>query len=57
MSHSLHDIAKQVQEAFIEAARDGFRGASISGLCAEGAMEPAGSAIQRLELEKIISIK
>lgn len=57
MSHTPQDIAKIVQEACIEAARDGFRDASMSGLCAEGAMEAAVSAIQRLELDEIISKK
>lgn len=48
------DIAKIVREACIRAAREGFKDASMSGLCADGAMEAAVSAIQSLDLEKII---
>ena len=48
------ELAEFVRKACIEAARDGFRGASMSGLCTEGAMEAAISAIQQLNLEKII---
>lgn len=48
------EMAESVRKACIEAARDGFRDASMSGLCAEGAMEAAVSAIQSLNLEKLI---
>jgi cytosine/adenosine deaminase-related metal-dependent hydrolase len=48
------EIAERVQQACIEAARSGFTDASISGLCTEGAMEAAISAIQMLDLEKIL---
>jgi hypothetical protein len=47
-------LAELVQQACIEAARDGFQDALMSGLCAEGAMESAISAIEKLDLEKII---
>lgn len=47
-------IAKKVKEACVQAAKEGFKDASMSGLCAEGAMEAAVSAIQRLDLQKII---
>jgi len=47
-------IAKKVKEACIEAAREGFKDASMSGLCHDGAIEAAISAIQRLDPEKII---
>ncbi len=47
-------IAEIVQKACIEAARSGFTDASISGLCTEGAMEAAISAIQMLDLEKLL---
>lgn len=49
-----YQLAKNVKEACIQAAKEGFRDASMSGLCNEGAMEAAVSAIQRLELNKII---
>lgn len=47
-------LAEKVKEACVQAAREGFQDASISGLCAEGAMEAAISAIQNLKLEKLI---
>lgn len=50
-------IAQKVKEACIQAAREGFRDASMSGLCAEGAMEAAISAIQKLKIEDLIKTK
>lgn len=49
-----HLPAEQVRKACAEAAQAGFMDASISGLCTEGAMEAAISAIQKLDVEKII---
>lgn len=48
------ELAEFVRKACIEAAREGFKDASMSGLCTEGAMEAAISAMQNLELEKLI---
>lgn len=45
-------IADRIKQACIQAAREGFRDASFSGLCSEGAMEAAVSAIQSLDLDK-----
>lgn len=50
-------IAVKVKDACIKAAKEGFQDASISGLCADGAMEAAVSAIQRLDVELIIKNK
>lgn len=47
-------LAEKIKKACGEAAKEGFRDASMSGLCAEGAMEAAVSAIQRLDLKRII---
>jgi len=47
-------LAVEVRNACIEAAREGFMDASMSGLCTEGAMEAAISAIQKLDIEKIV---
>lgn len=47
-------VAELIREKCIEAAREGFRDASMSGLCAEGAVEAAISAMQILNLEKIL---
>lgn len=48
-------IAHTVRDACVEAAQEGFRDASMSGLCAEGAAEAAVSSIQRLNIEKLIA--
>lgn len=47
-------IAQIVREACIDAAREGFTDASIQGLCQEGAMEAAMSAIERLDLSNLL---
>jgi hypothetical protein len=49
--------AQIVRDACIRAAEKGFRDASMSGLCSEGAIEAAVSAIQLLDIEKIIAEK
>lgn len=49
-----HQTAKKVKEACIQAAKEGFQDASMSGLCTEGAIEAAVSAIQKLDLKKIM---
>lgn len=48
------EIAESIRQACIDAAKDGFRDASMSGLCAEGAVEAAVSAMQSLDLEQLI---
>ena len=50
-------IAQKVKAACIEAAKDGFRDASMSGICADGAIEAAVGAIQKLDLEEILNQK
>ena len=47
------ELAEQVREECIKAARQGFRDASMSGLCSEGAMEAAISAMQKINVRKI----
>ncbi len=47
-------LAIYIQEASISAAREGFRDASMSGLCLEGAQEAAVSAIQKLDIDHLI---
>lgn len=46
-------LAESVRAECIRAAREGFQDASISGLCREGAIEAAISAMQSLNLEKL----
>ncbi len=48
------EMAETIRKACIEAARDGFREASMSGLCAEGAIEAAVGAMQSLDLGQLI---
>ncbi|MBD3615055.1 MAG: acetyltransferase [Gracilimonas sp.] len=48
------EYAENIRGACIKAAQEGFMDASISGLCAEGAMEAAISAMQSLNLKKIL---
>lgn len=47
-------VAKKVKQACINAAQEGFKDASMRGLCREGAEEAAISAIQRLKLNDIL---
>ncbi len=47
-------LAEDIRTNCIEAAKDGFNDASMSGLCLEGAMEAAISAIQKLNLKELI---
>ena len=48
-------LAEIIREACLQSAREGFQDASLSGLCSDGAIEAAISAIQKLNLEKIIN--
>lgn len=50
---SRRQLAELVRQACIQAAREGFTEASMSGLCTEGAMEAAVGAIQSLDLDKL----
>lgn len=48
-------LAEEVRQACLNAAKEGFRDASMSGLCSEGAIEAAVGSIQKIDLSKIIS--
>ena len=48
-------IARVVKEACIRAAVEGFENAAMDGLCHEGAVEAAVSAISRLDLEALLA--
>ena len=48
-------MAQKIRKKCIQAAREGFRDASISGLCAEGAMEAAISGMQKIDLTKMLN--
>lgn len=55
--HKSNTEAEIIRDACISAAREGFMDASISGLCNEGAVEAAISAIQNLDLTKVLASK
>ena len=48
-------MAEAVREACLNAARQAYENAGISGLCEEGRWECAVDAIRSLDLETIIS--
>lgn len=47
-------LACAIRAACVDAARQGYADASISGLCAEGAQEAALSAIESLDLAAVL---
>ncbi len=49
------ELAEKVRQACVKAAKAGFEQARLDGLCAEGAVETAVSAIQNLNLEKLLT--
>jgi ATP-dependent Zn protease len=54
MNKKEKELAERIRSECIEAAKEGFRDASMSGLCNEGAIEAAVSAIQKLDVEEIL---
>lgn len=48
-------LAEQIKTACLSAAREGFEDAQLSGLCAEGCIEAAISAIQMVDLEALLA--
>ena len=47
-------LARTVRAACVQAAKEGYERASMSGLCAEGALEAAISAIEMLDLSAVL---
>jgi hypothetical protein len=47
-------LAEAVKLACIRAAQLGYEQASISGLCAEGALEAAIGAVRMVDVEEIV---
>ena len=47
-------LARRVRDACIQAAKDGYERAAISGLCEEGALEAALSAIHMMDLDAVV---
>ncbi|MBK8906232.1 MAG: acetyltransferase [Anaerolineaceae bacterium] len=52
---SKRELAEKVLQACVQAAKAGFEQARMDGLCEEGAVETAVSAMQNLNLEKLIT--
>lgn len=51
---SKRELAEKVRQACVQAAKAGFEQARIDGLCEEGAVETAVSAIQNLNLNELL---
>ncbi len=49
------DLAQRVREACVTAAIDGYENAAMAGLCGEGALEAAISAIRRLDIAVVLA--
>jgi len=50
-------MAQVVRDACIAAAKEGYERAAISGLCEEGALEAAISAIHMIDLDVVLDLK
>ena len=48
------ELAEKIRGYCIHSAREGFREASLSGLCTEGAIEAAIGAMQSIDLEQLV---
>lgn len=53
-SDSRRRLALAVRDACIKAAQEGYERAAMSGLCEEGALEAALSAIHMVDLEEVL---
>jgi len=51
---SKRQLAEKVRQACVQAAIAGFEQARMDGLCEEGAVETAVSAIQNLNLDQLL---
>ncbi len=51
---SLEFLAERIRSACVEAARQGYEQAALSGLCHEGAWEAAVDAMRRLNLKELL---
>lgn len=54
VSEDRRRLARAIRDACIDAAKQGYEHAAISGLCEEGALEAALSAIHMLDLDAAI---
>lgn len=49
------ELAERVRSACVAVARSGYEDAAMAGLCAEGALEAALSAVERLDLAGLLA--
>ncbi|WP_111746460.1 acetyltransferase [Salinisphaera orenii] len=54
MSENPEHIAEHVRDTCIQAARKGYEDAAMAGLCGEGALEAALSAIEKLDPASLV---
>lgn len=51
----LVSLASRTKQACLTAAREGFEDAELSGLCREGCMEAALSAIEMVDIDQLLA--
>lgn len=54
-SSDAYALAEAVREACIQAGLEGYEDAAVSGLCAEGALEAAVSAMRRVDIASLVA--
>ncbi len=54
ISEGKRRLAQIVRDACIQAAKDGYERAAMSGLCEDGALEAALSAIHMIDLDAVL---
>ncbi len=54
ISEGQRRLAQIVRDACIQAAKDGYERAAMSGLCEDGALEAALSAIHMIDLDAVL---
>lgn len=54
ISEGKRRLAQAVRDACIQAAKDGYERAAMSGLCEDGALEAALSAIHMIDLDAVL---
>ncbi|GGX49189.1 hypothetical protein [Saccharospirillum salsuginis] len=50
----LESLANQIKQACLKAAQEGFEDAELSGLCREGCVEAALSAIEMVDIDQLL---
>ena len=55
MDDELKRLSEEIRRVCIQAVRQGYADAAASGLCDEGALEAAISAVQMLDLDQVVA--